>query len=154
MIIFTKKMRCKLLHIRRNLPLADVTYGCKLAARDDFVLLRNLRVMSLMIYTADLALSDPAVCKLGACEGSNDLACQLVKEYGSRQNKVSYRSAALYQDSVFAFLMTGRVSMVLIEREMTSFESVPYRKLLHSPPFAVKIALCVPVSANEDSASA
>ena len=105
------------------------------------------RAMNSMIYTADLTPQDPAVCSLGACENSSDLASQLVTAFNTRQNSTRYRSTPQGQDSVFAYLMTTRSAMTLTEREMTPFESVPYRKLLNSPPFAINVAICAPVSA-------
>lgn len=105
------------------------------------------RAMSSMMYTADLTPQDPAVCTLGACENSSDLAHQLVTAFSAQQNGVRYLSAAQGQDAVFAYLVTARSAMALTEREITSFESVPYRKLLNSSPFAINVAICAPVSA-------
>lgn len=100
-----------------------------------------------MRYTADLTPPDPAVWILGACENSSDLAHQLIVAFSECQPGMRYRSALQGQDSVFAYLMTSRSSGAFIEREMTAFESVPYRKLLNSQPFAIKVAVCAPLSA-------
>ncbi|ROP61767.1 ABC-type phosphate transport system substrate-binding protein [Enterobacter sp. BIGb0383] len=105
------------------------------------------RAMSSMIYTADLTPQDPAVCTLGACEHSSDLASHLVTAFSTRQNSTRYLSTPQGQDAVFAYLMTTRSAMALTEREMTPFESVPYRKLLNSQPFSIRVAICAPVSA-------
>ncbi len=107
-----------------------------------------------MIYTPDIAPPELSVCKLGACKDSCDLADQLLRELSSYQGERHYQSTELGQAAIFAFLMTGRVSMALIEREMTSFETVPYRKLLNSLPVMLKVAICKPLTADEYSASA
>lgn len=93
------------------------------------------------IYTPCLALPDSAEVKLGCCAKSGALAEQLIKAFRPEVDGLTYRSTTLGERSVFAFLMTGQVAMALIEREMTPFESVPYRKLLNSPPFAIKVAV-------------
>lgn len=110
--------------------------------------------MSAMVYTPDIAPSDLSGCKLGACEHSGDLADQLAREFGTYHREMRYSSTALGQAAVFAYLMTGKISMALIEREMTSFETVPYRKLLNSLPVVIKVAICKPLFADERSASA
>lgn len=103
--------------------------------------------MSSTIYTANLIPPDPIVYKLGACENSSDVASQLIEAFNIHQQGEKYLARALGQASVFAYMMTGQSDMALIEREMTSFESVPYRKLLGSNPFAIRVAICAPASA-------
>lgn len=105
-------------------------------------------------YTPDLALPDPNVVKLGSCEKSSELANQLINAFRSDRGDLSCLATTPGERSVFAFLMTGQVSMTLTEREMTPFESVPYKKLINSPPFALKVAICAPLPAGELSASA
>lgn len=103
--------------------------------------------MSSTIYTAHLKAPDTLVYKLGACENSSDVASQLIEAFSTHQPEREYLAMAQGQASVFAYMMTGQSAMALIEREMTRFESVPYRKLLGTPPFAIRVAICAPVSA-------
>ncbi|WP_265908961.1 PstS family phosphate ABC transporter substrate-binding protein [Erwinia billingiae] len=107
-----------------------------------------------MIYTPDIAPPELSVCKLGACEDSSNLADQLVRKLSGYRGERHHQSTELGQAAIFAFLMTGRVSMALMEREMTSFETVPYRKLLNSLPVMLKVAICKPLTTYEYSASA
>lgn len=103
--------------------------------------------MSSTIYTAPLTAPDSRVYTLGACENSSDVARQLIAAFSTHRPEGEYLAKALGQASVFAYMMTGQSAMALLEREMTRFESVPYRKLRGSPPCAIRVAICAAVSA-------
>lgn len=102
--------------------------------------------MSSETYTPYVAPADAETLKLASCAHSRDLAANLVAVFRQLNSDIDCAYVAVGEPAVFAFLMTGQASLAMLEREMAPFESVPYRKLINSQPFAIKIGLCAPAT--------